>query len=159
MKRLKQRSVADSFSNFIEDEERDFTLQDGSRIAVIGGGPAGSFFSFFLLKMAQAIDLDIEVEVASIGEAYTPAGSISQIPPAGSISQITPAGSISQITPAGSISQVTPAGTNTAPAFTGAAMSTHTHTLSGAGAVAAPLAELGNVAVAAVTLYLLILGL
>ena len=63
MTRLKQRSVADSFSNFIEDEERDFALQDGSRIAVIGGGPAGSFFSFFLLKMAQAIDLDIEVDI------------------------------------------------------------------------------------------------
>src|SRR5210317_1682420 len=63
MTRFKQRSVADSFSNFIEDEERDFTLQDGSRIAVIGGGPAGSFFSFFLLKMAQAIDLDIEVDI------------------------------------------------------------------------------------------------
>ncbi len=63
MTRLKQKSVADSFSNFIEDEERDFTLRDGSRIAVIGGGPAGSFFSFFLLKMAQAIDLDIEVDI------------------------------------------------------------------------------------------------
>jgi flavin-dependent dehydrogenase len=32
-------------------------------VAVIGGGPAGSFFSFFLLKMAEAIDLDIEVDI------------------------------------------------------------------------------------------------
>lgn len=47
----------------VEDEERDFTLRDGSRIAVVGGGPAGSFFSYFLLKMANAIDLDIEVDI------------------------------------------------------------------------------------------------
>jgi len=58
-----QPSVADSFSAISVDEERDFTLRDGSRIAVVGGGPAGSFFSYFLLKMADAIDLDIEVDV------------------------------------------------------------------------------------------------
>jgi flavin-dependent dehydrogenase len=63
MKPLRNRSVADSFSDFIEDEEKDFSLRDGSRIAVIGGGPAGSFFSYFLLKMARAIDLDIEVDI------------------------------------------------------------------------------------------------
>ena len=56
-------SVADSFSSVVENEETDFTLQDGARVAVIGGGPAGSFFSFFLLKMADAIDLDIEVDI------------------------------------------------------------------------------------------------
>ncbi len=63
MSPLTHKSVADSFSNLVEDEERDFTLRDGSRIAVIGGGPAGSFFSYFLLKMAQAIDLDIGVDI------------------------------------------------------------------------------------------------
>jgi flavin-dependent dehydrogenase len=56
-------SVADSFSTIIEDEEKDFTLRDGSRIAVVGGGPAGSFFSYFLLKMANAIDLQIDVDI------------------------------------------------------------------------------------------------
>jgi flavin-dependent dehydrogenase len=56
-------SVADSFSHMVEDEEKGFTLRDGSRIAVVGGGPAGSFFSYFLLKMASAIDLDIEVDI------------------------------------------------------------------------------------------------
>ena len=30
-------SVADSFSHMVEDEERDFNLRDGSRIAVVGG--------------------------------------------------------------------------------------------------------------------------
>ena len=63
MSPLTQKSVADSFSNIVEDDERDFTLRNGSRIAVIGGGPAGSFFSYFLLKMAQAIDLDIGVDI------------------------------------------------------------------------------------------------
>jgi flavin-dependent dehydrogenase len=56
-------SVADSFSDLVEEGEREFTLRDGSRIAVVGGGPAGSFFSYFLLKMANAIDLDIEVDI------------------------------------------------------------------------------------------------
>jgi flavin-dependent dehydrogenase len=63
MQPLRNRSVADSFTDFIEEEEKDFSLRDGSRIAVIGGGPAGSFFAYFLLKMARAIDLDIEVDI------------------------------------------------------------------------------------------------
>jgi flavin-dependent dehydrogenase len=63
MKISQQPSVADSFSAFVEDEEENLSLQDGSRVAVVGGGPAGSFFSFFLLKMAEAINLDIEVDI------------------------------------------------------------------------------------------------
>ena len=58
-----QQSVADSFSHLVEDEEKEFTLRDGSRIAVVGGGPAGSFFSYFLLNMAETIDLDITVDI------------------------------------------------------------------------------------------------
>ncbi len=38
-------------------------LVDGSRVAVIGGGPAGSFFSFFLLSMAERTGLALEVEL------------------------------------------------------------------------------------------------
>lgn len=38
-------------------------LTDGSRIAVIGGGPAGSFVSYFLLEMASRIDLEIRVDI------------------------------------------------------------------------------------------------
>jgi flavin-dependent dehydrogenase len=56
-------SVADAFASMVEEENREFNLRDGSRVAVVGGGPAGSFFSFFLLKMAAAIDLDLEVEI------------------------------------------------------------------------------------------------
>ncbi len=44
-------------------EQRDLQLDDGSRVAVIGGGPAGSFFSFFLLDTANRIDLDLQVDI------------------------------------------------------------------------------------------------
>ena len=40
-----------------------FSLEDGSRIAVIGGGPSGSFFSIFALKMAKMIGKDINVTI------------------------------------------------------------------------------------------------
>lgn len=39
------------------------TLTDGSRVAVVGSGPAGSFFSYFLLKMARTMALDLTVDV------------------------------------------------------------------------------------------------
>ena len=38
-------------------------LANGSRVGVIGGGPAGAFFSFFLLKMAQSIELELSVDI------------------------------------------------------------------------------------------------
>ena len=56
-------SVADSFSTLESAQDSEFTLGDGSRIAVIGGGPAGSFFSYFLLKNAEAIDLDLKIDI------------------------------------------------------------------------------------------------
>jgi flavin-dependent dehydrogenase len=38
-------------------------LENGSRVAVIGGGPSGSLFSYFLLSMAKQIDLKISVDI------------------------------------------------------------------------------------------------
>ena len=38
-------------------------LADGSRIAVIGGGPAGSFVSYFLLEIAERVGLAIDVDI------------------------------------------------------------------------------------------------
>jgi flavin-dependent dehydrogenase len=38
-------------------------LDDGSRIGVIGGGPAGSFFAYFLLNFAQRMDLNLGVDI------------------------------------------------------------------------------------------------
>jgi flavin-dependent dehydrogenase len=39
------------------------TLENGSRVGVIGGGPAGSFFSYFLLSMAERIGIDLRVDL------------------------------------------------------------------------------------------------
>jgi flavin-dependent dehydrogenase len=38
-------------------------LVDGSRVAVVGGGPAGSLFAYFLLRLANVIDLELEVDI------------------------------------------------------------------------------------------------
>lgn len=38
-------------------------LVDGSRVAVIGGGPAGSFFSYFLLDLAERVGLELSVDI------------------------------------------------------------------------------------------------
>ncbi len=38
-------------------------LRDGSRIGVIGGGPAGSLFAYFLLSLARRASLRLEVEI------------------------------------------------------------------------------------------------
>ena len=44
-------------------ESRAFSLQDGSRIAVIGAGPSGSMFSYFFLTMAETVALDVSVDI------------------------------------------------------------------------------------------------
>ncbi|MBI3664128.1 MAG: hypothetical protein HY234_13910 [Acidobacteria bacterium] len=46
-----------------EGNPRGPKLEDGSQVAVIGGGPAGSFFSYFLLTMAQRIGVDVQVDI------------------------------------------------------------------------------------------------
>jgi flavin-dependent dehydrogenase len=38
-------------------------LGDGSRVAVLGGGPAGSFFSYFLLDIAQRVGVAPRVDI------------------------------------------------------------------------------------------------
>ena len=52
--------------DFIETEIRQqdtLTLDDGSRVSVVGGGPAGAFFSFFLLQLAERIGVHIQVDI------------------------------------------------------------------------------------------------
>lgn len=46
-----------------KDPNPEFRLKNGSRVAVIGGGPAGSFFSYFLLTMANRAGVAIGVDV------------------------------------------------------------------------------------------------
>jgi len=40
-----------------------FVLEDGSKIAVIGGGPAGSFFTYFAIDFAERMGMDISIDV------------------------------------------------------------------------------------------------
>lgn len=57
------QSLLDSLAPYVQDAPGGMCLKDGSRVAVIGGGPAGSFFAYFLLKMAKSIDLAVEVDI------------------------------------------------------------------------------------------------
>jgi flavin-dependent dehydrogenase len=41
----------------------DLKLSDGDTIGVVGGGPSGSFFSYFTLELAQRFGLDINLEI------------------------------------------------------------------------------------------------
>ena len=41
----------------------ELALEDGSRVGVIGGGPAGTFFAYFILRIARSIGLEIEVDI------------------------------------------------------------------------------------------------
>lgn len=38
-------------------------LADGARVAVLGGGPAGALFAYFLLDMADRVDLLVDVDI------------------------------------------------------------------------------------------------
>jgi len=38
-------------------------LDDGSKIAVLGGGPAGAFFTYFLMGMAERLAIDLQVDI------------------------------------------------------------------------------------------------
>jgi flavin-dependent dehydrogenase len=40
-----------------------YVLEDGAHIAVVGGGPTGSFFSIFALKMAKMVGKEIHVRI------------------------------------------------------------------------------------------------
>jgi len=61
------------FAKSEEQQRNTLVLDEGSCIGVIGGGPAGSFFSYFILQMAQRIGMRLSVDIyerrdfASIG--------------------------------------------------------------------------------------------
>ncbi|HSF17875.1 MAG TPA: cyclic nucleotide-binding domain-containing protein [Vicinamibacteria bacterium] len=38
-------------------------LEDGARVAVLGGGPSGSFFTYFLCQMAQRAGRDVRIDL------------------------------------------------------------------------------------------------
>jgi flavin-dependent dehydrogenase len=45
------------------DQAGALPLEDGARVAVVGGGPAGTLFSTFLLRLADTAGLDLQVDV------------------------------------------------------------------------------------------------
>lgn len=51
----------------------DLRLVDGSSVGVIGGGPAGSFFSYFLLQMAERAGLALDVDLYEPRDFLQPA--------------------------------------------------------------------------------------
>lgn len=61
--RTKQSPVAASLAPAARGADSHLDLADGDRVAVIGGGPAGSFFAYFLLGLAKTLDLEIEVDI------------------------------------------------------------------------------------------------
>ncbi len=54
---------AETYPPQSEQNPPDFKLKENSRIAVVGGGPSGSFFTYFLLNMAKMVDLKLHVDV------------------------------------------------------------------------------------------------
>ncbi len=45
------------------DPPMSTSLTNGSRVGIIGAGPAGSFFAFFMLKMAESVGLELSVDL------------------------------------------------------------------------------------------------
>jgi len=48
-------------------------LEDGARVGIVGGGPAGSFFAYFLLEMAETLGRRLEVEIHEARDFSVPA--------------------------------------------------------------------------------------
>ena len=45
------------------EERSDLKLTDGSRVAIMGGGPAGSLFAYYVLGLADTIGLELELDL------------------------------------------------------------------------------------------------
>jgi flavin-dependent dehydrogenase len=63
MRRPSRSSVAHGLVSVDGNGAGGLVLDDGGRVAVVGGGPAGSFFAYFLLTMAEAVDLRLAVDI------------------------------------------------------------------------------------------------
>lgn len=46
-----------------ETHPSSLKLEDGAKVAVMGGGPAGSFFTYFILEMAQRIGVTLNIDI------------------------------------------------------------------------------------------------
>lgn len=45
------------------NNQKDFELKSGSKVCVIGGGPAGSFFTYFFLELADRLGVEVELDI------------------------------------------------------------------------------------------------
>lgn len=65
--KLDENAPTTMYSHFFPHQEAGHTspikLNNGSPVAVIGGGPAGSFFSYFLLEMAERVGINLKVDI------------------------------------------------------------------------------------------------
>lgn len=46
-----------------DSSSKNLVLEDGSKIGIMGGGPSGSFFAYFVLEYAKRLGLDISVDI------------------------------------------------------------------------------------------------
>ena len=58
-----RKNLERTFAQRPDEQASELKLSDGSRVAVIGGGPAGSLFSYFLLDTANRAGLDIQLDI------------------------------------------------------------------------------------------------
>jgi len=61
-----QEIINQNFGDFVKSEKinsNPIKLKNNSRIAVIGAGPAGTFFSYFCLQLAHRDNLKIELDI------------------------------------------------------------------------------------------------
>lgn len=63
MRRARARALEAQWLGGLDGGARGPELEDGARVGVLGGGPAGSFFAYFVKQMASRIDLDLSVEI------------------------------------------------------------------------------------------------
>jgi len=57
------KTAGSNLASYFEPEKSKLILEDGSRIGVIGGGPAGTFFAYFLFKMAESLGLQLHIDI------------------------------------------------------------------------------------------------
>jgi flavin-dependent dehydrogenase len=59
----RKNKLAKRFSKQQQGNTGQLLLESGARVAVVGGGPAGSLFAHFLSRMTDLIDIDLQVDV------------------------------------------------------------------------------------------------
>jgi len=59
----RMKSAFEHKLSLLPKHNRNLKLGSGSSVAVIGSGPVGSFFSFFLLELAERAGLNISVDI------------------------------------------------------------------------------------------------